>query len=34
LKKFLSTSTPTARLKKALRMSRGPTMNCVVAFGT
>jgi hypothetical protein len=31
----LSTSAPTPRLKKkTLRMSRGPTINCTVAFGT
>jgi hypothetical protein len=35
LKKFLSTSAPTPQLKKKmLRMSRGPTINCAVAFDT
>jgi hypothetical protein len=34
LKKFLNTSFLTPRLKnKTPRMSRGPTINCVVAFG-
>jgi hypothetical protein len=34
LKKFLSTSALTPRLKKkTLHMSRGPTINCAVAFG-
>jgi hypothetical protein len=35
LKKFLSTSALTPRLKKkTLCMSRGPTINCAIAFGT
>jgi hypothetical protein len=34
LKKSLSTSAPTPRLKKkTLRMNRGPTINYAVAFG-
>jgi hypothetical protein len=35
LNKFLSTSAPTPQLKKkTLRMSKGPTINCAVAFVT
>jgi hypothetical protein len=35
LKKFLSTSAPAPQMKKkTLRMSRGPTIYCAVAFGT